>query len=143
MRIGELARRAGCDVETVRYYEREGLLAAPARESSGYRCYGDGHLETLQFVRHGRSLGMKLAEIRMLLDFRRHPEGDCSGVNGLLDVQIARVEEQMVAMGLLKEQLIALRGECEQRQTNRSCGIMRSLNQSAQEGACPCHRVHG
>ncbi|MBF0147393.1 MAG: Cd(II)/Pb(II)-responsive transcriptional regulator [Magnetococcales bacterium] len=140
MRIGELAKRAGCDVETVRYYEREGLLAKPEREPSGYRCYGALHQETLQFIRHGRSLGMKLAEIRLLLDFRHHPEEDCAGVDALLDVQIARVEEQISAMGTLKEQLIALRGECEQRQTNRTCGILRAFNQAAQGQACPCHR---
>ncbi|MBF0165815.1 MAG: Cd(II)/Pb(II)-responsive transcriptional regulator [Magnetococcales bacterium] len=140
MRIGELAKRAGCDVETVRYYEREGLLAEPERESSGYRCYGASHLETLQFLRHGRSLGMKLAEIQMLLDFRRHPDGDCAGVNTLLDVQIGRVEAQIVAMGVLKKQLLVLRAECEERQTNRGCGILRSLNQAARGQGCPCHQ---
>ncbi|MBF0283745.1 MAG: MerR family transcriptional regulator [Magnetococcales bacterium] len=112
MRIGELAKRVGCDVETLRDYEREGLLAEPARESSGDRCYDVFHQETLQIIRHGRSLGMKLAEIRLLLDFRHHPEGDCAGVNALLDVQIARVEEQIIAMGTLKDQLIALRAGC-------------------------------
>ncbi|MBF0109122.1 MAG: Cd(II)/Pb(II)-responsive transcriptional regulator [Magnetococcales bacterium] len=139
MRIGELAKRVGCDVETVRYYEREGLLAKPERESSGYRCYGAVHLENLQFLRHCRSLGMKLAEIRQLLDFRRHPEGDCTGVNSLLDLQITRVEQQIEAMNTLKKQLILLRGECEQRQTNRACGILRSLDQAARGNGCPCH----
>ncbi|MBF0126428.1 MAG: Cd(II)/Pb(II)-responsive transcriptional regulator [Magnetococcales bacterium] len=134
MRTGELAKRVGCDVETVRYYEREGLLAPPQREISGYRDYGVSHLEALRFIRHCRSLGMKLAEIRQLLDFRAHPDGDCSGVNALLDVQIARVEEQIVAMGVLKEQLVSLRRECEHRQTNRECGIMQSLNQAVQVG---------
>lgn len=141
MRIGELAKRVGCNVETVRYYEREGLLAQPERDGSGYRSYGVFHLESLQFIRHGRSLGMKLAEIRQLLDFRHHPDGDCSGVNALLDIQIVRVEEQIAAMDTLKEQLIALRGECDQRQTNQKCGIMRSLNQAAQGRACSCHRM--
>ncbi|MBF0125028.1 MAG: Cd(II)/Pb(II)-responsive transcriptional regulator [Magnetococcales bacterium] len=140
MRISELAKRAGCDSETVRYYEREGILPAPERDVSGYRRYGPSHLETLQFVRHCRSLSMKLVEIRQLLDFRRHPEGDCSGVNSLLDVQIARADEQIVAMTNLKEQLVALRGECEQRQTTRGCGIMRSLNRAVHHGQCPCHR---
>ncbi|MBF0272096.1 MAG: Cd(II)/Pb(II)-responsive transcriptional regulator [Magnetococcales bacterium] len=137
MRIGELAKRVGCDVETVRYYEKEGLLAKPNRESSGYRDYGAADLETLQFIRHCRSLGIKLAEIKQLLNFRCRPEEDCSGVNALLDIQIARVEEQITAMGLLKAQLQSLRKECEHRQTNRECGILQSLNQMRQ---CPCHR---
>lgn len=140
VRIGELAKRVGCVVGTIRYYEREGLLAEPEREGSGYRCYGPSHLETLQFVRHCRSLGMKLTEIKQLLDFRRHPDGDCSGINTLLDVQIIRVEEQITVMGILREQLTILRGECEQRQTTRGCGIMQSLNRAAQGQACPCHQ---
>ncbi|MBF0612940.1 MAG: Cd(II)/Pb(II)-responsive transcriptional regulator [Magnetococcales bacterium] len=139
MKIGELARSAGCEVETIRYYEREGLLGEPARDGSGYRCYEGNHLEGLQFIRHCRSLDMKLSEIRQLLDFRRHPEWDCSGVNQLLDVQINRVEEQIKNLLTLKEQLIALRGECEHRQTARKCGILRSLNQAAQGQGCPCH----
>ena len=60
MRIGELAARAGCDVETLRFYEREGLLAAPAREASGYRRYDDRALDTVRFIRHCRSLDIPL-----------------------------------------------------------------------------------
>ena len=71
MRIGELARQAGVDVQTVRYYEREGLLEAPARTGSGYRAYGPQHLERLNFVRHCRSLDMPLAEIKRLIDLSR------------------------------------------------------------------------
>jgi DNA-binding transcriptional MerR regulator len=63
MRIGELARRAGVDAQTIRYYEREGLLDAPARTAAGYRAYGPQHLERLNFVRHCRSLDMPLATL--------------------------------------------------------------------------------
>ena len=75
MRIGELSRHSGCDVETIRYYEREGLLDAPQREDNGYRRYGDGHLVQLNFVRHCRSLGMSLADVRRLRDFQRNLGG--------------------------------------------------------------------
>ena len=71
MRIGELARKAGVDVQTVRFYEREGLLDAPARTGSGYRAYGEEDLERLHFVRHCRSLDMPLAEIRRLIELSR------------------------------------------------------------------------
>ena len=67
MRIGDLARRTGVDVQTVRYYEREGLLSVPARTPAGYRAYGPQDLERLYFVRHCRSLDMPLADIRRLL----------------------------------------------------------------------------
>ena len=67
MRIGEIAAQAGCDVQTVRYYEREGLLNAPEREPSGYRCYAQVHLDALRFIRHCRSLDVSLPEVRRLL----------------------------------------------------------------------------
>ncbi|MEO5363248.1 MAG: Cd(II)/Pb(II)-responsive transcriptional regulator [Magnetococcus sp. DMHC-8] len=139
MRIGELARRTGCDVETVRYYEKEGLLSVPERDGSGYRRYVARHLEDLQFIRHCRSLGMKLVEIRMLLNLRYHPQQDCEQVNTLLDTQITRVQEQMVAMGTLLEQLHVLRAECAIRHRAGECGIMKTLNQAARGGQCPCH----
>ena len=69
MKIGELASQAGCDVQTVRFYEREGLLAEPEREASGYRRYAEPHLRRLQFIRHCRSLDIPLPEIRQLLDW--------------------------------------------------------------------------
>jgi DNA-binding transcriptional MerR regulator len=64
MRIGELAARAACDVQTIRYYEREGLLEPPEREPSGYRRYAGGHLARLHFIRHCRTLDIPLAEVR-------------------------------------------------------------------------------
>jgi len=66
MKIGELAARAGCDVQTVRFYEREGLLEEPEREASGYRRYGERHVERVKFIRHCRALDLPLNEIRPL-----------------------------------------------------------------------------
>lgn len=139
MRIGELAKRTGCDVETVRYYEKEGLLSAPERDGSGYRRYAGTHLEDLLFIRHGRSLGMKLSEIKTLLEVRCHPQRDCAQVNELLDTQIARVHNQMEALRTLLEQLHRLRAECAIRQQADACGIMKTLNQAAKGEKCLCH----
>ena len=71
LKIGELAKRTGCPVETIRYYEREALLAAPRRSEGNYRLYDDAHAERLQFIRHCRSLDMTLDEIRSLLGVQR------------------------------------------------------------------------
>ncbi|MBF0099063.1 MAG: Cd(II)/Pb(II)-responsive transcriptional regulator [Magnetococcales bacterium] len=139
MRIGELAKRTGCEVETVRYYEKEGLLTLPQRDGSGYRNYSPQQLEELQFIRHCRSLGMPLTEIRALLRFRYHPQWDCAGVNAIMDTQIARVEEQMRGLQSLLEQLHLLRKECIARQQTKECGIMRNLNQAAKGEPCQCH----
>ena len=83
LKIGELAKRTGCLVETIRYYEREGLLLEPARSEGNYRLYTDIHVERLQFIRHCRVLDMTLEEIRNLLRFRDAPDENCREVNAL------------------------------------------------------------
>jgi len=83
MRIGELGEAAGVDIETIRYYEKEELLPAPARLANGYRTYVPAHLEQLAFIRHCRALDIPLAEVKRLLDFVERPEGDCGNINRL------------------------------------------------------------
>ncbi len=85
MKIGELASHAGAQVETIRYYEREGLLPETARTDGNYRIYGPTHAERLRFIRNCRSLDMTLDEIRLLLRFKDSPAENCGGVNDLLD----------------------------------------------------------
>ena len=78
-RIGELARRAECLVQTVRYYEAEGLLPQAARSDGNFRMYDESHLERLLFIRRCRAKDMNLADIRVLLSFRDRPELGCAG----------------------------------------------------------------
>ncbi len=112
MRIGELARLSDCDVETIRFYEREGLLAAPAREANGYRSYTEAHLVQLNFIRHCRSLGIGLPEVRILRSFQARPELACEEINQLIDQQIGRIHQQVETLRLLERQLHALRDTC-------------------------------
>lgn len=127
MKIGELAERSGCLVETVRYYERVGLLASPNRAENNYRTYSEEHAETLQFIRHCRALDMTLEEIRVLLDFRGHPNDACSGVNELLDKHIIHVGERIRLLSTLEAQLIQLRSCCAVEQPAKDCGILQAL----------------
>ncbi|TWG88169.1 Cd(II)/Pb(II)-responsive transcriptional regulator [Cupriavidus gilardii J11] len=140
MRIGELARRSGCDVDTIRYYEREGLLDAPQREDNGYRRYGGAHLVQLNFVRHCRSLGMSLSDVRRLRDFERNPGAACDDINALLDRQIEQIHAQRLALETLEQQLRALRHTCDHAHRASECGILQNLQQAACGGACECHR---
>src|SRR5690625_3267562 len=78
IKIGELAKRTGFTVETIRYYEKEGLLPEPARSHGNYRLYGDEHIERLRFIRHCRTLDMALSEVRILLQYRDTPYEDRS-----------------------------------------------------------------
>ncbi|MDR1934418.1 MAG: Cd(II)/Pb(II)-responsive transcriptional regulator [Candidatus Accumulibacter sp.] len=139
MRIGELAKRGDCDVETVRFYEREGLLDAPAREANGYRRYAEAHLTQLNFIRHCRSLGIGLPEVRLLRRFHMNSELACDEVNRLVDRQIARIHQQIESLRLLEGQLRALRRTCDASHKAGQCGILRNLARAAAGEGCPCH----
>lgn len=127
MRIGELALAAQTPVETVRYYEREGLLRAPARTASNYRSYTPSHVDTLLFIRRCRGLDMALDEIRQLLLFRDQPGQDCGGVNGLLDAHIGHVAQRIAELRSLQTQLRALRARCQVAHRTADCGILQGL----------------
>ena len=139
MRIGELAKQGDCDVETLRFYEREGLLDAPAREANGYRSYTEKHLVQLKFIRHCRSLGMGLPEVRSLRSFQASPESACGEIDQLVDGQIARIHQQIESLRLLERQLHSLRDTCHASRKASECGILRTLAQAAEGEACSCH----
>jgi DNA-binding transcriptional MerR regulator len=71
MRIGEIAKQAGLNIQSVRFYERKGLLPMPPRSASGYRCYDERHLETIRFIKRGQSLGFTLFEVGQLLELHQ------------------------------------------------------------------------
>lgn len=139
MRIGELARVTGVDIDTIRYYERDGLLPAPAREANGYRRYGPIQLERLAFIRHCRALDMPLSDIRRLLDFLAHPEAACDNINILVDTQLARVQARLRSLTALEKQLQALRRRCDHGHAAGDCGILQELIAAAHGEACACH----
>jgi Cd(II)/Pb(II)-responsive transcriptional regulator len=139
MKIGELASQAGVDVQTVRYYEREGLLDAPARTPSGYRAYGPQHLERLNFVRHCRSLDMPLAEIRRLIELSNDTRVSCDQVNELVRAHLERVQAKRKALQTLEGQLQALSAQCESGHRVADCGILEELIHAAHGEACACH----
>lgn len=127
MKIGELAQAAQCTVETVRYYERVGLLKEPARTSANYRSYGFAHVDRLRFIRNCRALDMTHDEIRALLALMEQPTNDCGGVNQLLDEHIAHVDTRIAELIQLKQQLDELRQRCRHEQAMNACGILKGL----------------
>lgn len=128
IRIGELAKRTESTVETIRYYEKEGLLPEPSRSDGNYRLYDEQHIERLQFIRHCRTLDMALDEVRTLLQYRDTPTEDCADVNDLLDEHIRAVEVRVDELMQLKEHLVLLRQECAITAPTNSCGILRALS---------------
>lgn len=127
IRIGELARRADCLVQTVRFYEAQGLLPEPARSDGNFRLYDDAHLRRLLFIRRCRAKDMTLDEIRNLLGFRDHPEQDCGEVNSLVDAHIAQVRAKIKELRELERELLELRRTCDTARSARECGILNSL----------------
>lgn len=127
MKIGELAQVAQCSVETVRYYEKEGLLAEAARTPGNFRVYGPEHLERLRFIRNCRALDMSHEEIHTLLGLADVPAEDCGAINTVFDQHIAHVNERIRELTQLKRQLGALRKRCQTEQAVDTCGIMQGL----------------
>lgn len=134
IKIGELAKRTGATVETIRYYEKEGLLPAPSRSEGNYRLYREEHIERLQFILHCRTLNMALDDVRILLQYWDTPDKDCGDVNTLLDAQIHAVEIRMKELTHLKQHLTVLRQKCISRAPAVSCGILNALADNS------CHK---
>jgi Cd(II)/Pb(II)-responsive transcriptional regulator len=133
MTIGELARRTGCGIETIRYYEHEGLLPNPGRTTGNFRRYREEHAELLSFIRHCRSLDMALSEIRILLKFRSAPDEPCGEVNALLNTHIGHVEERIAELQGLEGQLKVLRDKCGSARPAERCGILQGLGGAPDE----------
>lgn len=127
MKIGELAQVARTTVETVRYYEKEGLLPPTARTAGNFRVYGPTHLERLRFIRNCRALDMSHEEIRTLLGLADQPDEGCGAINTVVDQHMAHVEERIRELVHLKAQLGLLRERCQTERTVDACGILQGL----------------
>lgn len=134
MKIGDLAAASATAADTIRYYEREGLLPAPGRTAGGFRVYAPAHLERLQFIRYCRGLDMSLDEVRVLLRVKDAPGGDCGDVNALLDAHIGHVSRRIRELRALEKQLVDLRRRCAEAQRADRCGILGGLAAAAREG---------
>ena len=133
MKIGELAKDTHCQVETIRYYEREGLLPETVRTEGNYRVYGSEHVDRLSFIRHCRGLDMTLAEIRVLLRFKDSPLENCAEVNDLLDEHISHVAARIKDLNVLERQLKTLRENCRESQQASQCGILSELSSTSRQ----------
>ena len=127
MKIGELAQVAQCTVETVRYYEKAGLLPETARTAGNFRVYGTGHVERLRFIRNCRALDMSHEEIHALLGLADHPQTSCDAINTVLEQHISHVNERLEELHKLKQQLQTLREQCQNEQAVETCGILQGL----------------
>lgn len=126
MRIGELANACDCPVETIRYYEKIGLLPAAARLSNGYRCYDDQHRKWLQFIIRSRELGFSQDEVRRLTDLAHQRRPACSDVYDLLEQHVVDVRERITELQRMENALVRLKRQCNEG-TLHECPVIDEL----------------
>lgn len=108
MRIGDLAEASGVSAQTIRFYEREGLLPPPHREENGYRRYQDGAAARIHFIRSAQAAGLLLSEISDVLKLRESGQAPCSHVESLLDDKLTAVRARLRELAQMEDQLVAL-----------------------------------
>jgi DNA-binding transcriptional MerR regulator len=127
MKIGEVARLSGTGIETIRYYEREGLLAEPVRRPSGYRQYDGSVVARLQFIRRAKELGFTLAEIRDLLALRFDAHTRCEHVRQRAEQKILDIEDKIRSLQSMKRSLKQVVSDCRSRDTLEVCPLWEGL----------------
>jgi Cd(II)/Pb(II)-responsive transcriptional regulator len=127
MKIGQLANVSGCSIQTIRYYEKEGLLHPPSRSGGNFRLYDDKALKELEFVKHCRSLDIPLSDIKTLIELKNKPEESCSSINNLIANQLELVNQRIKELKALRSELQIMKKACSSDNTVEKCGIMRTL----------------
>ncbi len=126
--IGQVAERSGIGIETVRFYEREGLLAKPARTSSGYRQFEAEVITRLEFIQRAKELGFTLNEIKELLSLRVAPGTSCDEVRAKAEVKMADIESKIRTLRRMKKALLRLAQECGEKKGSSACPILDALD---------------
>lgn len=124
--IGALAQATGTKVETVRYYERSGLMPAPTRTGGNYRAYKRAHLDRLSFIRRARELGFSLDEVRELLRVSDQPDAPCEEVDRIARAHLEAIERKIADLAALGAELRQLIGQC-QHGTVAECRVIEAL----------------
>ena len=128
MKIGELAKRAEVPIDTVRYYEREGLIPPPVRRASGYRDYRDTDVDRLRFMRRAKGLGFTLHEIRELLSLTAMSGDDMSALNAQTQAKLRDVEDRIHSLTRIRDALQGLVNACPGHGSLDRCPILAALS---------------
>ena len=128
LRIGEVAERGGVNLQTIRYYEREGLLPKPPRLASGYRTFPEAAVRRVRFIKRAQELGFSLAEIRDLLSLRGDGGASAQDMRALAKAKIADIEQKISALGAMKDALSRLAAKCPGCGPLSECPILDALD---------------
>lgn len=133
LRIGELAKRSGLGIETIRFYERKGLLDEPERRPSGYRQYDETVIARLLFIRRTKSLGFTLVEIKELLTLWFSPHTGCHHVREKAAQKLVEIDERLKSLKEMKRSLKKLTEQCQQRDSVEACPLFDGLSDVLQK----------
>ena len=128
MTIGTAARKAGVGVETIRFYERRGLIEQPRRPSgNGFRVYPEQSIQRIRFIRQAQDLGFSLKEIEVLLSLRADPTTDCADVRERAQTKLEEVNNKIARLAAIQSALKSLIDACPGQGAVRSCSILEAL----------------
>lgn len=129
MKIGELAAQTGVSTDTIRYYEKIGLLPEASRDNNNYRIYSEQHTSYLRFIKNCRQLDMSQEEIHRLLGLATEPLESCDDINFLLDAHILHVQQRVVELLQVEDMLKSIRKQCNAPTQVQYCGILEGLRE--------------
>src|SRR5438552_16468377 len=129
LRTADVAKQGGVNLETIRYYERRGLLPKPPRTPAGYRTFDAAALRRLRFIKQAQALGFSLKEIKELLALRVDPRTSCADVRRRAEAKIADVEAKLRVLRTMKRALVQLTAACAGRGPVSACPILETLEE--------------
>jgi len=134
MRTSQLAAEAGVNIQTLRYYERRGLLPEPARTDAGYRAYGGDAVRTVRFVKRAQQLGFSLKETEVLLGLAAGGPRSCDAARALATDKVHELDRKIADLAAMRDALLQLVATCDRTPSRRDCPLLDAI----EEGA-PCH----
>ncbi|MGH7765391.1 MAG: MerR family transcriptional regulator [Candidatus Dormibacteraceae bacterium] len=127
MRTGQVAKKAGVNIQTLRYYERRGLLAPPERLVSGYRLYAPETVDSVRFIKRAQELGFALSEIETLLELSTGGPDDCDRAHTLALAKISELDRKIASLRAMRDSIQRLAATCQLPREERDCPLVRAL----------------
>jgi len=129
LRIGQVAKKSNVGVETVRFYESEGLIELPERNVSGYRQFSESVIKQIQFIQHAKTLGFSLKEVGELIKLKSTPNARCNIIKATASAKIAGIQEKIDALERMKMALQPLVAQCKSSDPISDCPILNALDE--------------
>lgn len=134
----QVSKHLGVDIETIRFYENEGLISKPQRLDNGYRSYSKENITELKFIQHCRSLGISIEEVQSLKALQNQTS-DCAQAKEIVEKNLSLIDQKIKDLKNLKKQLKSLSDSCFVSSAAKDCEIVKSLTKASEGEECACH----